>query len=283
MQVISLSSTQAPLLFSPSCILPFGLYQNTSVHHRALEYAMSFAFSLQPVTEDDIPALAEIDGLSFANDRHTLLKAAHPTRPYNHAAGTPDMIKYRLSLPKNRIEVIKAVDEQTGKVMGYVCWAYRLNPETKAGNDEGKSSGAPPGVVSQNYVKTESPNLDALEQLNEITSAHLADYQARMMPPGTRAMYVVGLSVHPDYQGRGVGQALMKYGTDRADTERVFCWVHSSEDAASMYRKCGFEVNDSLEIDLDHWASQLDIKPPAGDEKWGTYTFRYMIRQPQPV
>ncbi|PSR82924.1 acyl-CoA N-acyltransferase [Coniella lustricola] len=254
---------------------------------------MSTSFSLHPITEDDIPALAEIDRLSFANDRHTLLKAAHPTRPYDHAAGTPEMIKYRLSLPTTRVEMTKAVDDQTGDILGYGGWGKRLDlhpqssstttEETKTENGEDESSKPPPQVVAQDYVKTESPHLDALEQLEEMTSAHLADYQGRIMPPGTRAMYLVGLSVHPDHQGRGVGRALIKHGTDRADAERVFCWVHSSDDAAPMYRKCGFEVNDTLEIDLDHWASQLDIKPPIGDEKWGTYTFRYMIREPQPV
>lgn len=75
----------------------------------------------------------------------------------------------------------------------------------------------------------------------------------------------------------------MKLGIDRADKEGVFCWVHSSEDGAEFYRKRGFEIDDTLTIDLDHWAGQMDpkLEPPAGDEKWGTYTFRYMIRQPK--
>ncbi|KAF3766931.1 acyl-CoA N-acyltransferase [Cryphonectria parasitica EP155] len=256
----------------------------------------SASFSLKPITEDDIPALTKMESLTFESDRHTLLKAAHPTRPYDHAAGVPDMIKYRLSLPANKVELIKAVDDETGEILGHVCWGLRLSvpqpqpqppePSSTEQAEQGKaknSSKLPARVVPQDYEKTNAPDLDSIAQLEELTSSHFADFMKRVMPDGTRCMYVVGLSVHPAHQLRGVGTALMRRGTDRADAEGVFCWVHSSEAAAGMYRKCGFEVDDTLEIDLDHWAAPLDIKPPAGDEKWGTYTFKYMIRQPRAV
>lgn len=131
-------------------------------------------------------------------------------------------------------------------------------------------------------VKTDAPDLDGIARLGEHTSAHFADFQNRVMPDGVRCMYVMSVNIHPDHQGRGVGKALLNLATDRADQEDVFLWVHSSEDGAEFYRKCGFEVDDTLELDLDHWANLMDpaIPPPAGDEQWGTYTFRYMIRQP---
>lgn len=134
-------------------------------------------------------------------------------------------------------------------------------------------------------VKTDSPDLDGIARLEEHTNSHFSDFQNRVMPNGVRCMYIMSLSVHPEHQGRGVGSALMKLGTGRADKEGVFCWVHSSEDGAEFYRKCGFEIDDTLDIDLDYWAGQMDpkLEPPAGDEKWGTYTFRYMIRQPKPA
>lgn len=252
---------------------------------------MSSSFSLKPVTSADVPALAELSSLSFETDRHTQLKAAHPTRPYNHAAGMGEGIKYWLSLPENKVELTKAVDNETGQVLGYVCWGFRLeqhpsvrdqqpgNQQEEMANDQKK----PPVVVPEGYVKAGAPELDALARLEMLTSAHLAEYQRRVMPPGTRAMYVVSVSVHPAHRGKGVGTALVRRGTGRADAEGVFCWVHSSEDGAPMFRKCGFEVDDSLDVDLDHWAGQMGIRPPAGDEKWGAYIFRYLIRQPRLV
>lgn len=245
---------------------------------------MSSSFSLQPATSADIPALAEISGLSFENDRHTQLKAAHPTRPYDHAAGMAGGFEYWLSLPKGQIELTKAVDDETGQILGFVCWGFRLEkPQQQPQQQTASSAGQEESISTSTSSdeKTDAPDLDALARLEELTSDHLAQYQEKVMPPGTRAMYIACISVRPDQHGRGVGSALVRRGTERADAEGVFCWVHASEDGARVFRRCGFEVDDTLEVDLDHWAGQMGIKAPGGEEKWGTYTFRYMIRQPR--
>lgn len=244
------------------------------------------SFSLKPVTVADVPALAEISGLGFETDRHTLLKAAHPTRPYDHAAGMPGAFEYWLGLPKDKIEITKAVDDETGQILGFVCWGFRLHPQPPQPTAEESAmeqdiAKGPSTAVPEDDEKAVSPDLDAIAQLEELTSSHLANYQQRIMSPATRAMYITSVSVHPAHHGRGVGTALIKHGTDRADREGVFCWVHSSEAGTAMFHKCGFEVDETLDIDLDHWANQMDIKPPLGDDKWGMYTFRYMIRQPR--
>ncbi|ROW16782.1 hypothetical protein VPNG_01492 [Cytospora leucostoma] len=258
-----------------------------------------FSFSLVPVISDDISILSEICGLAFENDRHTMLKAAHPTEPYDHGSGMAGAFEYWLSLPPNRLQVTKAVDNQTGDVLGVVAWGLRLDQpdlqparheETQgspaAGGNDTTSQGSakkPVICISKDYAKTSPPDMDPLAQLEQITSSHLADYQKRVMPEGTRCMYVVSITVHPKHQGRGVGSALVRKGTQRADAEGVLCWVHSSEHAAPLFRKCGFEVDDILELDLDAWAGKMDLKPLAGDDKRGTYTFRYMVRQPEAV
>lgn len=239
------------------------------------------SFSISPIVEADIPGICALSGAAFEKDRHTLLKAAHPTRPYDHAGGMGGAVKYWLDIPKEKIMHMKAVDDETGEVIAFGVFGLRLSPP----QPQPSSVKKPSNSVGQDYVKTDSPDLDGIARLEEHTSSHFADFQNRMMPDGVRCMYIMSMSVHPEHQGRGVGSALMKLGTDRADEEGVFCWVHSSEDGADFYRKCGFETDDTLEIDLDYWADQMDPKlvPPAGDEKWGTYIFRYMIRQPKPV
>lgn len=206
--------------------------------------------------------------------------------------------EYWLSQSAGSLELTKAVDDVTGEILGFVCWGMRLdkagpNTDTKQtkpqdaasveeANEASDASVEKSGIaISADKVTPQDPSLDPLEQLEEITSSHLAAFQERVMPKGTRALYVITITVHPKYQGRGVGQALIKQGTDRADAEGVFCWVHSSEAGVHAYQKCGFEEEDTLEIDLDDWAKQLEIEPPAGDDKWGIYKFRYLIRQPK--
>ncbi|KAI3395362.1 hypothetical protein diail_1418 [Diaporthe ilicicola] len=242
------------------------------------------SFSLKPVVEEDIPALTEISNLTFDTDRHTQLKAAHPTKPYDHAAGTPDAVRHWLSLTQ-KVEVTKAVDNESGKIVGCVCWVFRgfeREPgAASAAASRPEPTKPPADSVSSDYVKTKSVDLDPLEQLRELTDDHFAKFMRRIMPEGTRCMFIGGIQVHPEHQGKGIGRALVRQGTDRADAEGVFCWVHSSEAGAGLFYKCGFEVDETLEIDLDDYARRMDLKPPAGEETWGTYTFRYFVRQPR--
>lgn len=261
---------------------------------------MSSSFSLQPATAADVPALADISGLSFESDRHTMLKAAHPTRPYDHAAGMVGAFEYWLGLPARSIELTKAVDDSTGQILGFVCWGLRLDepPEPQPPQQqqpppqEESPSGAvvtkPSNVVAaaDDHVTASDappPPPDALARLEEVTSAHLGAYQRRVMPPGARAMYIVSIAVRPDAQGRGVGSALVRRGTDRADAAGVLCWVHASEGGAGAFGACGFEVDETLTVDLDEWARPLGIAPPPGEGEWGLYTFRYMDRRPRVV
>lgn len=242
------------------------------------------SFSLQPVVEGDIPELTSMSALTFETDRHTQLKAAHPTKPYDHAAGTPESIRHWLSLPQ-KVEVTKAVDNRTGQILGCVAWVFRgfdRDPSATGNVDKPpEPTKAPSNSVSSDYTKTGYADLDPLEQLRELTDDHFAKFMRKIMPPGTRCMFIGGIQVHPEHQGRGIGRALVRQGTDRADAEGVICWVHSSEAGAALFAKRGFEIDETLEIDLDEWAGKMDLKPPAGDEKWGTYTFRYFVRQPR--
>lgn len=239
---------------------------------------MSSSFSLQVAVPADASSLADICGASFETDRHTQLKAAHPTKPYNHAEGMKGALEHWLSLPKTKIEITKAVDDSTGEILGLVAWGFRLQQPQSAPKEEPRKEDKEQSTPDEG--QTDEPT-DALEQLNAFTSKHMVDFMERIMPKGTRAIYIATIAVHPKHQGRGVGTALINKGTAIADAEGVIAWVHSSEAGADMFRKCGFELDDTLEIDLDTTAAQMDIKPPGGDEKWGTYKFRYLVRQPK--
>lgn len=238
---------------------------------------MSSSFSLQEAVPADVPALAELSS-AFDTDRHTQLKAAHPTRPYNHTQETKKALSHWINVPKSRLEITKAVDDTTGEIIGMVAWAFRLQqtPQPAQAEKDNKDSTA----ADQDGDKSQ-PGADALAQLNDLTSTHLADFMARITADGsTRSMFIVSIVVHPKHQGRGVGTALVKKGTAMADAEGVIAWVHASEAGANLFRKCGFELEDTLEIDLDKPAAEMGIKPPPGHGKWGKYTFRYFVRQP---
>lgn len=111
---------------------------------------MSSSFSISPIVEADIPGICAVSGAAFEKDRHTLLKAAHPTRPYDHAGGMGEGVKYWLSLPKERILPMKAVDDETGEVIALGVFGLRLNPP----QPQPSSVKKPSNSVGQDYVRS---------------------------------------------------------------------------------------------------------------------------------
>ncbi|KAJ6440951.1 GNAT family acetyltransferase [Purpureocillium lavendulum] len=240
---------------------------------------------IQALALDDVPAVAQLCGDAFETDRQTEMKGLGK-EPF-------DMKKYTLeSLPgllKNpRIVVLKVVDEETGDIMGYCTWGFRGFPPDEMPAVEGRTQPGdnPPKPAPSSADKNDSargaeptppapPETDPIKRLEALTGADMDAWMAEVMPEGTRCIFVVGLSVSPKYQGRGVGSTLLGWGTDFCDDKGVFAWVHSSEPAWKMYEKSGFRVIRSLDVDLDEYAP---MPPPNEglDAKWGHYVFRYM-------
>ncbi|KAF9410034.1 hypothetical protein BGZ94_001781 [Podila epigama] len=123
-----------------------------------------------------------------------------------------------------------------------------------------------------------------LEKTTHNAMLHFVDH---LMPDGVKCRYIYSLSVAPAYQGQGIGSALMKWGTDLADKDNVFCWVSSSMSGWTAYAKAGFIEIGRLDLELDNYAQGVKrtIVGPDGMEttsqEWGNYIWRWMRRDPQ--
>ena len=254
------------------------------------------SFSLNPATESDIPTLAQIAHSAFAKDRHTQLKASNPVRPYNHGETMREALQSWFARPKGKVHLIKAVDETTGKPVGWVCWGNRgLEPSLAktvkpdqatqtAGSSDKETTGSSAESTSGMPPKSTHTE-DPLCPLNSITSQSMQDWMAKLMPEGARCMYIMSIAVDPTYTNRGVGRALVKYGTDLADEVGVFCWVHSSPAGTRLFESCEFREVGRLEIDLDEWANKIEKQTGkqlcSGTTSWGLHVFKYMRRASQ--
>jgi GNAT superfamily N-acetyltransferase len=247
--------------------------------------ASPLPITIRPATTADIPALAQISGDSFQEDRHTQMKG-QGKKPYNmYEAASAGIARY---LSSEKCVVLKAVDDATGAAVGWSCWGFRgfeaseipkLAPGQAKENDLSqpffKDEIAKPDMAEDEEGEEE----DSVNRLEAMTDADMKHWMETLMPPGTQCMFVVSLSVSPEFQGRGVGGGLLRWGTDTADRFGVFIWVHSSESAWRTYAKHDFEVVGTLDVDLDAWAPR---PPPEGDgDLWGRYVFRYMKRLPK--
>lgn len=77
----------------------------------------------------------------------------------------------------------------------------------------------------------------ALRFLRDLEDAH----------PAEPHWYLAHLATRPNHQGRGVGTALVRFGLDRCDRERLPAYLESSNPArVSFYHRFGFEVIDRV-------------------------------------
>lgn len=119
------------------------------------------------------------------------------------------------------------------------------------------------------------PTTSKLTHLQSLGSHNLDVMQSRLNLPGKKVFYCMGISVLPAYQNKGVGGQLTRWACDIADENDASMWIHLADTEAGprSFEKNGFEVVNTLEIDLDEWTE-------GGERgKWGKYTFRYMRRK----
>ena len=256
--------------------------------------------TIQPVELGDVAAIAELCGASFEEDRNTQIKALGK-HPFDMRAYTLDSLPGLLKNP--RCVVLKAVDAASGTVMGYCNWGFRgfspeempvvegrvqppADPPAPPKKEEEEEEEKPPEKAkaasssSPQQDQDEAADADPIKRLEALTGGDMAAWMEEVMPPGTRCLYVVGLSVAPAFQGRGAGSALLRWGTRVCDDRGVFAWVHSSEPAWPMYERRGFRTTRSLDVDLDEYSPG----PPPGEgpgARWGHYVFRYMKYLPE--
>lgn len=228
----------------------------------------------EDISKDDIPTIAALGHNAFLDDSHTNLKQYLVA---DKADAIDDSgIREWLEKPE-RCHVVKAVHAETSEIMGFVCWSHRGYVPRKPQPETTK------GRFSDLASDSEQPR-SKVQVMEDMEDAHFRDFMTEIMPEGVKCWFVVSLNVAPKFQGMGVGKALLRWGTSRAEKDNVFAWVHSSDSAWKAYAACGFQIVRVLRTDLDRYAEADALgKGPGADGKWGVYTVRYMVYNPERI
>ncbi|KAI0383323.1 hypothetical protein F5Y04DRAFT_251050 [Hypomontagnella monticulosa] len=250
--------------------------------------------SIKPLHYADVTDCASITSSAFSVDPHTIVKqlGRNSFDMYNISrSGFLDTLHRKTCI------YVKAVDDETGEIVGHAGWAFRgLDQELIPWNGPGDARRAEEErergqeknseIRKEDKKHSEGGSEDSIDRLHALEDADMQYWLSNMVGAKTACMIVIGLIVSPSHQSRGVGGALMSHGNAIADDLGIPIWVHSSHQAYEAYRKFGFETMRELDIDLDEYSPRgpKDGEPVMGNKRngqWGRYIIRYMKRTPK--
>ncbi|KAI4859072.1 acyl-CoA N-acyltransferase [Hypoxylon rubiginosum] len=247
--------------------------------------------SIQPLHYADVPLCARITSSAFSVDPHTIVKrlGREPFDMY-----TISQSGFLNTLHRKTYIYVKAVDDETGEIVGHAGWAFRgldaeLIPWVGPGDakpeaeEREESQGKDTGSKGDEKEDVGDGKEDSIDRLHALENADMQYWLSNIVPTDTPCIFIVGLIVSPSHQSRGVGSALIRHGNAIADDLGLTIWVHSSHQAYEAYRKFGFETVRELGVDLDEYAprgpqEEEEVMGEKGSGRWGRYVIRYMKR-----
>jgi GNAT superfamily N-acetyltransferase len=232
---------------------------------------------LFPAVKADIPAILAIWLAARAPD----LLVQTVSRPDEQARLTL-FLNERFSNPL--ASIIKAVDwKDPNRITAVGIWEKKnYSSPSPSGCLEASVSGTENGggkccvgfLISGNGNTKEGEKGTPIEDF--IRDRQLAFNDT--WPNGVKHMELVLLMTDPAFQHRGIGTALLKWGHALADAEQVPCFLCASPFGWPLYRALGWhQVGEELVIELKEFVKYAE----GGDQGWGVYKMRFMLRLPR--
>jgi len=146
---------------------------------------------------NDYVVMAKLWEDSFLTDTHTnLQKYQSPGEQI-----LPGESLIRDWVASNESHVLKAISTATGDIAGWVCWGHRgyIYRESKPESTSGEEVDA----------RAKEEELTPVQRLGRLTGSHFREFMTDIMPQGTKCWYISTLVVGPQFQGKGLGRAMI--------------------------------------------------------------------------
>ncbi|KAI8265415.1 hypothetical protein K4K58_011346 [Colletotrichum sp. SAR11_239] len=239
--------------------------------------ASSVDFTLHYVVPDDVDDLVRVHTAAFKTDQFSNLMLLGRAVDA-HEKLMRKTIEGWVTAPE--ASLMKAIDS-SGRVLGWACWIVKdatggdrvavAKVESKGGSSVNKAEGVETSAVEK---KEEPAKEDRARALGGLMYKERVAMEERYMK-GKRYAVLQGLATDPAYQRRGIATKLIQAGLEEVDSKGLACWIHASPSSYGLYAKTGFEEIGRNEYDLDEWAPG----GRQGDNRWGRYIFRHMLRK----
>ncbi|KAK3715829.1 hypothetical protein LTR37_006812 [Vermiconidia calcicola] len=214
--------------------------------------------TISPLTEKEIPDFVHVELEAFRS---------HPRIPMLWRRGyTDDVYEFYSASKKDSFQdpecrFVKAVDDETGKIIAASEWTFALDPAESA---EKEPVDSPPSnwPIDGNWELRRFFNLNLEKWVNEWLA-------------GKPYIKLEILVTDPLFQGRGAGTALLAWGVEQADALECRIALESTPAGLSLYKRFGFWEADIIKADMKQFGWDKPYDPEAAKRVW-------MIRDSQP-
>lgn len=163
------------------------------------------SYTLLPATLTDVQILGDIFESAFATDAHTLVKLIDQDSK-EMVDGMKEAIESWIQKVQ-RCTITKAVDNNSSTIMGWICWGYHGYEEEQKVKASESSVGAEEEEKESNTENDLAESQDkemstGVEEMESITNKDINRWIEKVMPKGSKCMFIVSIAVDPKVQSR---------------------------------------------------------------------------------
>ncbi|KAL4899008.1 hypothetical protein BDW74DRAFT_171843 [Aspergillus multicolor] len=223
------------------------------------------SFTIRPLLPRDYVEAFAVANLAFASF-NTLLYTEYLPCASSIEKLTAARLRDIAMMPK--ASMFKAVDEDTGAIIGVTRWIIADHEKRVYHTVEQfvKNDGMQRIIPETNEVATRAFYTMATRGKWDILG--LRDNNGAVVKFVPR-VELETLCTHPDYQGAGVGSALVQWGVDVADRLGMGVYLEATEVGRPLYEQFGFEV---VKV-VNFYAADFG--------GLGRHRYAFMLRQPR--
>ncbi|KAL4994518.1 acyl-CoA N-acyltransferase [Aspergillus recurvatus] len=225
------------------------------------------SFSIRPLLPPDYIEAFAVADLAFASF-NTLLYSTYPPSPESIAKLTAGRLRDIATMPQ--ANMFKAVNKETGRIIGVARWVVAKEEEIVDGSIEDVVNG---DVMHRTVPETNEASTRAFYTMATRVKWDIlgVEDERGQVVKLKRRVELETLFTHPEYQGNGVGTALLQWGVDEADRLGLMAYLEATEEGRPLYDRFGFEAVKVVEFDAGAFGGV------------GKHQYTFMLRQPKGV
>jgi ribosomal protein S18 acetylase RimI-like enzyme len=199
---------------------------------------------LRPGRPEDVPNFVVVYFSAFAANK--LTQAVFPESSPQARAFWRDSLAEEINDPNARFLVVEDASTSPPTFVAFAKW-----------NFQGPGVGAQPLPSPDIWPKDGDPDA-AVRFFSVLWNQH------EKIMHGRPHWYLELIATMKEFQGKGAGGMLMKWGVDRADEDGWECYLDSTPDGIQLYEKYGFREVETLQFLDGAYAQCFMLRPAKG-------------------